>query len=242
MRFAFACVLALCASGVVFADPDYKTLKDDIKKLEKSVSDARSEWQAADKKLADNRRDQKKPGADVAALKEEATKLAKTASAKADVLNEAQQKLADKQGELRSTAAGHAVKQLSAAGNIDDRVGEATNAMTDWKGALGSLPSVPELRSLDGIVAPDERKLIRDQDKKSLNGFVSWADAEEKRIDKEIKQCKEIVDAKPKLIESKDGGAELVSDAESLKKTLEARKNKVGELRKSAQDRAKGIK
>lgn len=243
VSFALACVLALCASGVVFADPDYKTLKDDIKKLEKSVADARSERTEADKKLADNRRAQKNAGgAALANLKKEARGLAKTAGEKADALSEAQQKLANKQGELRSTAASHAVKQLSAAGNIDDRVGEATNALTDWKGALGSLPDVPTLRSLDGIDDPAEQMSIRKQDKKALESFVSWADGEEARIEKEIKQCKEIVDAKSKLVESKDGGAELVSDAEALKKTLEDRKKKVGDLRKTAQDRIKGIK
>ncbi|MBZ0137866.1 MAG: hypothetical protein K8I27_16010 [Planctomycetes bacterium] len=224
------------------ADPDYKTLKDDIKKLEKTVQDARSERADADKKLTENRQAQKKPGADLAALKKEATTLARTAGEKADALNDAQQKLASKQGELRGTAASHAVAQLSAAGSIDDRVGEATNALDDWRGALGSLPEVPQLRSLDGNEDPEVQASIRKQDKKALESFVGWTDGEESRIDTEIKQVKQIIDAKPKLVGSEDGGASLVSDAESLKKTLEDRKKRVVELRKTAQDRIKGIK
>ena len=243
VRFALVCVFALVAGGVVFADPDYKTLKDDIKKLEKSVQDARKERSTADKNLADNRRPQKSANAaELKALKREARGLAATAGEKADVLNDTQQKLANKQAELRSTAAAHAVKQISAQGRIDDRVGEATNAVDDWKGALGSLPEVPQLRALDGIDDPEERRSVRTQDKKALEGFVSWADGETTRIDKEIKQVQEIINAKPKLVASKDGGKELVADAESLKKTLDARKKQVGDLKKSAQDQIKQIK
>ena len=243
VRFALVGLLAIAASGSVFSDPDYKTLKDDIKKLEQTVKTALTARTEADKKLNDNRRAQRNAGgAALAKLKKEARSLAKTAGEKADALNKAQQELANKQGELRSTAASHAVKQLAAKGNINNRVGEASNAVDDWRGALGTLPEVPQLRSLDGINDPAEQASIRKQDKTALESYVKWADGEESRVDKEIKQVQQIIDAEPTLKASEDGGKMLVSDAKSLKKTLESRKKKVGDLRKSANDRIKGIK
>lgn len=242
-RSALVLLLVLCAGVSAHAEPDYKSLKDDIRKLEKTVQDARTARTDADRKLSENRTAQKNAsGAELANLKKQARALARTAGEKADALNDAQQKLANKQGELRSTAAGHAVKQLSAQGNIEDRVGEALNALDDWRNALGTLPEVPSFRSLDGIEDPDEQLSIRKQDKKTLEAFVTWADAEQSRIDKEVKQVQEIIDAKPKLAASKDGGTELVKGAEKLKKTLDERKKKVGDLRKTAQDRIKTIK
>ena len=175
------------------------------------------------------------------ALKKEATALAAAASDKADELTTAHQNLADKQGELRETAAAHAVKQLTASGDIEVRVGEANNAVGDWKDALGALPEVPGLRPLDGLDA-EEQISVRQSDKRKLTAFEKWAGGEAARIDKEIKQVQQIIDGKPKLASSKDGGEALVASAKGLKETLTDRKTKVAGLRKTAKDRIAQIK
>ena len=242
-RILLVCLLAVFAAATAYAAPDYKQLKEDITALTKNVNEVAEASTQAEKALTANREAQAKAsGSDLANLKRDARTLARAAGEKADALTEAQQKLADKQGELRSTAAAHAVKQLSAAGNIEDRVGEANNALADWKEALGALPKVPALRPLDGIADPDEQGAIRRQDKKVLEAFDKWAGAEEDRIDKEIKQATSLVDGHAKFKDSQDGGKVVIELAKSMKKTLEARKKDVGQLRKTAQDRIKAIK
>ncbi|MCA8919973.1 MAG: hypothetical protein KDB32_12905 [Planctomycetes bacterium] len=240
-RLLLMVLVALAASGNVFAAPDYKKLKDEIPKLEKNVSDARSAQSDADSKLNENRKAQKTAtGAALNALKSEGVKLAKAAGEKADKLAEAEQQLANKQGELRGAAAKYAVSQLSAAGKLDVRVVEANHALDDWDGALGKLPAVPSLRSLEGIVDPQEQKAIRKQDKVQLQAYDAWGNAEEKRIDTEIKQAQQLIDAEEKLRNADDGKL-LVDTAKELKTTLEKRKSEVQKLRKTAKTRLDSI-
>jgi hypothetical protein len=243
-RLMVACALALALAGLSLAEPEYTSLKDEIKKLEKSVTEARDARNAADRKLEQNRRDQRNAtDAKLAALKKDAIKLAKDAGDKADALTGAEQKLADKQGELRKAAADHAVKQITAAGNWMSRAQAANKALDDWKAALGSLPEVPKLRPLDGIVDPQEQARIRKQDKASLEAFDAWAVKEEKRVDEEIKQADELIKAEPKWskVDDKEGDL-VVSTTKALKKTLESRKKRLGELRKATKDRIAEIK
>jgi hypothetical protein len=236
----FAALFALC--GVVRADPDYKELKAEIKKLEQSVDAARKERNDADSKLTDNRAAQKNAnGQQLAALKKAAIDLAAKAGEKADALAAAQQNLAEKQGELRETAAAHAINQISDAATIEKRVGEAQSAIEDWRAALGSLPEVPDLRPLDGI-EPDDQPAVRKQDKKTLEAFEKWATGEESRVIKEQRQAKDLVDAEPKWKTSNDGGKELLAAARGLTETLEQRKKDLAELRKTAKARLKQIK
>jgi dsDNA-specific endonuclease/ATPase MutS2 len=242
VRLLLACVFVIVAAANAYADPDYKELKAEIQKLEKAVENARKERNDADAKLAENLKAQEKAkGEELTALKKTATGLRDTAKQKADALSSAVQNLAAKQGELRETAAAHAVKQLSDAGDIDVRVGEATNALNDWRAALGSLPEVPPLLS-EGIEDIDDRMIARKDDKRKLEAYEKWAGAEEARIDKEIKQAKELVDGESTWKASNDGGAAVTSTAKSLKTTLETRKKDVGELRKSAKELVRQIK
>ena len=212
-----------------------------------TLKDARDRRDAARKLLADgidpseNRKAQKTAtGAALNALKSEGVKLAKAAGEKADKLAEAEQQLANKQGELRGAAAKYAVSQLSAAGKLDVRVVEANHALDDWDGALGKLPAVPSLRSLEGIVDPQEQKAIRKQDKVQLQAYDAWGNAEEKRIDTEIKQAQQLIDAEEKLRNADDGKL-LVDTAKELKTTLEKRKSEVQKLRKTAKARLDSI-
>lgn len=235
-----ACLLLF--AGSVQAEPDYKALKAEIEKLEQAETDARKERRDADDKLAANRAAQQQAnGAALAALKRAATDLAQAAGEKADAYAAAQQNLAAKQAELRESAAAHAVKQLTEAGAIDKRVGEARNALDDWKTALGTLPEVPSLRPLDGI-DPDDQPAVRKQDKKTLEAFEKWAGDEGTRIDKEIKQAKELVDGEPKWKGADDGGKELVSAAKALREKLEGRKKELEKLRERAKELQKQIK
>jgi hypothetical protein len=236
-----ACLFAF--GGTVSAAPDYKELKAEIKKLEKSVDDAGKERRDADSKLADNLAAQKKAqGKELEKLKDAGKELAKTAGQKAEALATAQQNLDAKQAELRAAAAAHAVRQLTDAGTIETRVGEATTAVADWAGALGALPQVPPLRPLDDIDDPELQDAVRAQDKKALEAFEKWASGEETRTEKEIKQVKEIVDGESKWKTSKDGGKELIDAAKALKEELETRKKDLGDLRKTAKDRLRQIK
>lgn len=235
-----ACLLVF--AGSVQAEPGYKALKAEITKLEQAETDARRERRDADAKLAENRAAQQKAeGAALAALKRAAINLAQTAGEKADAFATAQQNLAAKRAELRESAAAHAVKQLTEAGAIDKRVGEAANALDDWKTALGTLPEVPSLRPLDGI-DPDDQPAVRKQDKKTLEAFEKWAAGEASRIDKEIKQAKELVDGESKWKVAEDGGEELVSSAKALREKLEGRKKDLEKLRESAKVLLKQIK
>lgn len=227
-------VIACVAAGPLFAEPDYKKLKAEIPKLEKTMRVAQDAQAEADQKLDNNRAAQKRAaGKELEALKTAAKGLAKDAGEKADQLAAAQQDLAKKQAELRGAAAKHAVSQLNASGDLAERVHEAMTAMDDWKDALGRLPDVPKLRSLDGIEDPAAQKAIRKQDKQQLEAYESWCSAEAKRIDTEIEQAEDLVDGETK-VSSADDGALLVTTAKDLKKTLESRKDKLEKQRKQA--------
>lgn len=236
-----ACMFAF--GGTVSAEPDYKELKAEIRKLEKSVEDAATARKEADSKLADNRAAQKNANGDeLKKLKKAGNELANTAGQKAEALSSAQQSLASKQAELREAAASHAVKQLTDGAAIEKRVGEADTAVKDWENALGTLPPVPQLRPLEGIDDEAVQDAIRAQDKKSLEAFDKWAAGEETRVDKELKQAQEVIDGDAKWKTSNDGADELMDAAKALKSKLETRKKDLGELRKSAKDLIRQIK
>ena len=235
-RLLLVCVLALVAAGSVLAEPDYKKLKKEIPELEKAVRLARDERDAADQKVANNRAAQKRAeGAALATLKKKAKELTRKAGEKADLLAEAQQKLGNQQGELRAAAAKYAVSQINASGNLAVRVAEALTALDDWDDAVKGLPDVPKLRSVEGITDPLAQKAVRAEDKKQLKAYDDWAAAEEKRLETEIKQADELIGAKEK-VKSADDGDLLVTNAQSLKKKLQTRKESVQKLRKKAKE------
>lgn len=244
-RLLLTCLLTLAVCGAVSAEPDYKALKQDIKKLEDSLNDAAREARDADTKVADNNREilKAQQAGDAALenkLKTTGTTLAKQAGDAAKKLREAERALASKQGDLRAAAARYAVAQLTAAGSLDDRVKEARTALGDWTGAIGTLPLVPETDKLKGITDPEVKAAAAKQLKSQLNDFDSWVNAEEKRIDTELKQVNELIKAESKLKPAKDGAA-LVSSAKSLKTELDERKIQLGELRDAVKDRLKTL-
>lgn len=241
-----ACLLTLAAGGVVRAEPDYKALKQDIKKLEDSLNEAAREARDADKKVADNNTEIKKAqqAGDQALekkLKTTGTSLAKQAGDAAKKLREAERSLANKHGELRAAAAKHAVAQLTAAGGLDARVKEARGALADWRDAIGVLPVVPETNKLEGITEPETRQVAIKQLKAQLNDFDSWVSDEEKRIATELKQADELINAESKLKDAKDGPA-LIKSAKELKSELDERKIQLGELHEAVKDAHKTLR
>src|SRR5690606_11770367 len=152
-RLLLTCLLTVAVSGAVLAEPDYKALKQDIKKLEDSLNDAAREARDADAKVADNNREilKAQQAGDAALenkLKTTGTTLAKQAGDAARSLREAERALASKQGDRRAAAAKYAVAQLTAAGSLGGRVKEARTALSDWSSAIGTLPLVPETDKL----------------------------------------------------------------------------------------------
>jgi hypothetical protein len=245
-RLLLVCLLTLAAGGAAFAEPDYRALKQDIKKLEDGLNDAAREARDADKKVADNNSEilKAQQAGDAALekkLKTTGTTLARQAGDAAKKLREAERGLANKHGELRAAAAKHAVAQLTAAGNLDARVKEARDALSDWRDAIGALPGVPDTDKLKGISDPETKAAAAKQLKSQLDDFDKWVSDEEKRIGTEIKQAAELINAESKLKDAKDGPA-LVKSAKALKAELDERKIQLGELHDAVKDAHKTLK
>lgn len=217
-----ALLAALLCFGVVNAD--MQQLKRDIEALRKEASEAQSKQEQADKALRENLDAQKTAqGKDLEALKQSAQALARTAYRTSEDARAAAQKLAARQGELRNEASEQAARQVSAAGALDGRVDSARTAIADWKAAIGEIPRAPQARDLSGIPA-DDRDAFRKTDISRLKDYESWADAELKRIDNEVKAADKLAGWN---VAAAKNGASLTSEAKSLKTSLEARRKSV---------------
>ena len=235
-------LLALAASGVVLAEPEYKAIKKDITKLEDGLRDALKAERDANQKVEDNRKAQAKAtGAELADLKKDAKALSNDADKANKKRLDAQRSLADKHGELRAAAAKYAVSQINGSGNLDARVAEAKTAVDDWDDAIGTLPDVPETTKVAAIVDPLEKAAAAKQVRAQLDDFDTWAVAEAKRVKTELDQVQKILDAENQLKAAK-GGPALVQSAKDLKKHLEEQGIQVGELRTIVKSRGDDLK
>lgn len=227
-------VATVLAAGTLRAEPEFKAIRKEIRKLERSLTNLEDERAKADKALQENRRKQADADDDAKRrLKAEALVLAREAADKAEEVREQRQKLGEKQGELRRSAADYVIERLDDDGELNARLVDVLEGMAAWDDALGELPEVPEIRNLDGIRDPQERNSIRDGDKRRLQDFRKWAKGEAGRVDDEIKKIKKFID-NDDVYGNADAGAELTERAKGLKKTLETRKKRVAALDDSA--------
>lgn len=241
-QLVLVCLLALAASGVVLAEPDYKAIKKDINTLEEGLREAQKAERDANKKVDDNRRAQANAtGAKLATLKKEAKTLSDEADKATQKRLESQRSLADKHAELRAAAAKYAVSQVNGAGNLDARVAEATTAVKDWNEAIGTLPEVPDTAKVAAIVDPIEKAAAAKQVRSQLDEFDNWAVAENKRVKTELSQVQKIIDAENQLKDAK-GGADLIKAAKELKDDLDEQTIQVGELREIVKNRRDNLK
>lgn len=231
-----ALLAAVLCFGVVNAD--MQQLKREIEVLQKEVSDAQSKQSEADKALRENLDAQRTAqGKDLEALKQKAQTLARNAFRLTENVREARQKLAGKQGELRNEASSQAVNQVSAGGDLGGRVDSARAAIADWKAAIGEIPQAPQARDLTGIPA-DDRDAFRKTDISRLKDYESWAEAELKRIDNEVKAADKLAGWN---VATAKNGASLTSEAKSLKTSLEARRKSVQAAQSSAKSTREAI-
>ncbi|MBK8205469.1 MAG: hypothetical protein IPK87_01625 [Planctomycetes bacterium] len=236
IRLLCALLVAVLCLGAVSAD--MQQLKRDIDALKTEVTEAQAKQSQADKALRENLDAQKTAqGKDLEALKQSAQALARTAYRTSEDARAAAQKLAAKQGELRNEASEQAAKQVSAAGALDGRVDSARTAIADWKAAVGEIPRAPQARDLAGIPA-DDRDAFRKTDISRLKDYESWAEAELKRIDNEVKAADKLAGWN---VAAAKNGASLTSEAKSLKTSLEARRKSVQTAQASSKSTREAI-
>jgi len=236
-------VAALCAAPGLFAQGNFKQLRAEISDLSTKLNDAQKKLNEADSKVNANNREyedavKNNPGK-AAGIKAEGVKLRSAAETAQQNRDTARKSLQNKQVELRNTAAGHAVKQLSAAGALSERINEMRLALDAFEDALGSLPEVPTVRKADPDPAVQAAQKKGDRDR--LTEFDTWASAEESRIKSEIESCDKLINAEAQ-VKGEDDGPALVQDSKDLKATLQARQKSIGELRRVAQERLKELK
>lgn len=226
---------ALCAAAPVFAQDQFKQLRKDVSELSTRLNEAEKALSEANRKLNENKTAQDAARNDLAklnALKTEGTKLRREADAAQDNRNSARSRLASKQGEMRGTASKHGADQLTAAGNINERINQMRLAIDAWNEALGTLPDVPALRDTSNL-DPDTKRATIDGDKARLREFDTWAAAEEDRLKTELSRADNLIGAEAQ-VKGQDDGPAMVSSAKKLKETLQSRQKKVGELRQAA--------
>lgn len=239
-----ALIVCLCAGTFAFAQDkgrnNFKDIKEQVASFETALVTAETAEREAARKLADNEAAQQKDPNNQA-LKREGRTLAVDADTKAEAARAARRNLAAKKGELREAASSHAVKQLSASGNVNERLTEANFALDDWKGALLALPEPPAGRDTKRLIDPDEVAAVRKTDRQRLTDYETWAAGEDRRIATELSRADELVGADKKLKDA-DDLALLISAAKALKTTLEQRRKALDAHRKTAKDRLAALK
>lgn len=234
---------ALAAAPTLFAQNNFKQLRADISNLAGKFNDAQKKLSDADAKVNENNRAyedalKNNPGK-AAGIKAEGVALRQAAETAQRDRDAARKALQAKQVELRNSAGGHAVNQLSAAGALPTRINEARLALEAWKESLGSLPEVPQIRKADPD--PDVQAAQKRGDRDRLNEFDAWAVAEEDRIKSDIERCDKLINAEAQ-VKGEDDGPALVKESKDLKSALQDRQKAVGELRRVAADRLKQLK
>ncbi|MCC6465392.1 MAG: hypothetical protein IT463_08655 [Planctomycetes bacterium] len=218
------------------AQEKFDRLKQEVARLATDLEAAGSAEADAAARVEENRRAQNDAAGDAKRLEElkrEGRKLADSAHGAKERREQAQAALAGKQGELRDTASKHAVDRLAAQGNLQQRVNDANAGVDAWQGALGTLPSVPALRPLEGITDPALRKATQDGDRKRLKDFDAWCAAEEARLKTELSRVDQVINAEAQ-VKGADDGPLLIDTAKTLKKTLESRQSTLKALRADA--------
>ncbi|MBX3475272.1 MAG: hypothetical protein KF754_12880 [Planctomycetes bacterium] len=237
-----ALVLALCAAVPLHAQEQFKQLRRDISELTSKLNEAESALSEANRKISENQKaqdDAKNDPARLNALKTEGTRLRAAADTAQDNRNSARARLASKQGEMRGTASKHAADQVTGAGNLNVRVNEIRIAIDAWNEALGALPVLPALRNTAGL-DPDTKRATLAGDKARLTDLDNWAAAEESRLKTELERADSLINFEPQ-VKGLDDGPVMVESSKQLKKTLQERQKKVGELRNQAAELMKKL-
>ncbi len=243
LQLVSALLLCLCAAATSFAQDarnNFKEVKEQVASLERALTTAETAEREAARKLADNEAAQQKDPNNQA-LKREGRTLAVDADSKAEATRTARRNLAAKRGELRESASSHAVKQLTATGNLNTRVTEAKFALDDWKAALNELPEPPVARDTSRLKDPDEIAAVRKTDRQRLSDYEAWAAGEDKRIATELKRAEQMVGA-DKQFQDADDLALVINTAKDIKTTLETRRKSLDAHRKTAKDRLAALK
>lgn len=229
-RSLISLLLLLLFAGVAHADVEQ--LKRDIEALKKQHEQAQTKQQDAEKALAENLKAQAgASGKDLERLKTSARSLARTAHNEAENVKGAERNLAAKQSELRKEASESAVGRIGAKDDLDARVDAARSSITDWRGAIGPVPSAPMPRDLTDI-PEDDRAAFRRTDAERLRSYEAWAELELARIDNEIAAADKLLAWD---IGTAKNGEKLSGEARALKTSLDSRRKAV----KSARDAAK---
>jgi hypothetical protein len=234
---------ALAAAPVAHAQNNFRQLRKEISELAVKVTEAEKALSDADTKVNENNRAYedalKKDPARAQAIKTEGVNLRKAAETAQKNRDSARRALMDKQVELRNSAGGHAVNQLSAQGAWAPRINEARLALEAWTEALSSLPEVPQVRKPDPD--PDVTAAQKKGDRERLAEFDRWAAAEEARIKTDIERCDKLIGAEAQ-VRGEDDGPALVSESKKLKETLQSRQKTLADLRRTAADRLRDLK
>ncbi|MCF6227934.1 MAG: hypothetical protein L3J82_04595 [Planctomycetes bacterium] len=227
----------------VLAEPKYKVLQTDAKKLQRTLRDSETSRTAAAKRVAANVKDQKSAsGEKLKSLKRIGVSLAKSERTSAEAAKKAQSDLIEKQGEVRAAAAKFASSEISNKDNkLFERIRGVIAAMDAWDEAIGSLPKVPKPRDTSGITEPEVKQAIVADDKKALEDFKKWADAEVDRLKAELSQMAKLLKHEV-TVKNQDDGPKMVTESRALKKKLSTRKSDVRKLKNTAESRLKALR
>ena len=206
-----ALVLLACPC---FAEPKYKELQTEAKTLQRTLRDAETSRTAAANRVATNVKAQKSAsGEKLKSLKRVGVSLANLERKAAGTAKKAQSDLIKKQGEVRAAAAKYASTEISNKGSkLSDRVREVIYATDAWDEAIGTLPKVPETRDTSGIAEPEVKQAIVADDKKALEDFKKWADAEVKRLKDELDQMKKLLKHEG-TVKNQDDGPKMITES-----------------------------
>lgn len=239
LSLAFVLVFLLAAAQPIRAD-DFDDLKSAVSEAETEFSKAEKAERAAFKKIDENNAAQRTAqGDELQRLKTTAVELKAAWRSTENSLIKARRSLATKRGELRKEASKVAEEQISAQGDVNSRAKRAGDAVDVWKEALGELLAPPEIRKCEGL-DDDEAKAQKQDDKKRLNDFVSWASTEKSNVEIEFKRAEALVKGEDKF-KGADAQARLINDAKSLKGTLDSRNRELSSAVKTAQERLRSL-
>lgn len=235
-----ALVLLACPC---FAEPKYKELQTEAKKLQRTLRDAEFSRTAASKRVTANVKAQKSAsGVKLAGLKKIGVSLAETERTAAEGAKKAESDLITKQGKVRAAAAKYACSEISNKDHkLSDRIREVISAIGAWDEAIGTLPRIPVTRDTSGITEPEVKQAIVADDKKALGGFKKWTNAEIELLKAELKQVAELLKHE-EAVNNQDGGGGMIADSRALKKRLSNRKSEIEKLEKVVNLRLKALK